>query len=197
MGVDIQQHRAAIGSFIQKGYFSCKQMRKHQNFKPRSNKMFFNIIKLLLITCITFLALAEPNNLYEASVTISIAETHSLSTITCAGEINGGVSLNRNRVFIFTESSNRVQYYRFANLDNKYSKYTNGNRKHSGIRIYHFNKGNSHLNNRMHEIENIISSHRPHVLGISEANFFHNHDLDSVQIENYTFKQQKLSKIHS
>ena len=158
MGVDIQQHRAAIGSFIQKGYFSSKQMRKHKNFKPRSNKMFFNIIKLLLITFITFLALA--------SETIYIVETHSLSTITCAGEINGGVSLNRNRVFIFTESSNRVQYYRFANLDNKYSKYTNGNRKHSGIRIYHFNKGNSHLNNRMHEIENIISSHRPHVLSV-------------------------------
>ena len=103
MGVDILQYRAAIGSFIQKGY-SYKKLGRNTNYKTRSNKMLFNIIKLLLITCLTFLAVAEPNTFDEVSETIYVAETHSLFTIFCAGKINGGVSLNRNRAFIFTES---------------------------------------------------------------------------------------------
>ena len=43
----------------------------------------------------------------------------------------------------------------------------------------------------MHEIENIVSNHRPHILGISEGNYFQNHDYDSVQIENYKFITSK------
>ena len=45
MGVDIQQCRAAIGSFIQKGYISNNKFGRHQNFKSRSNRILFNIIK--------------------------------------------------------------------------------------------------------------------------------------------------------
>ena len=140
MGVDIGQYRAAIGSFIQKGYFSHKNVRKQENFKSGKNKNWFKFIKVILVMCISFLAVAEPNNnLNKYSEPISVAERHSLSAVNFStGKINGGVSLNRNIAFVFTVSSNRVQYYRFANLDNKYSKYTNGNRKHSGIKNLSF-----------------------------------------------------------
>ena len=70
-------------------------------------------------------------------------------------------------------------------MSNKFSKQTNGNRKKNGIQICYFNKGNSLLHNRILEVENIISQYRPHVLGISELNFFKEHNYDDVQIANY------------
>ena len=70
-------------------------------------------------------------------------------------------------------------------MSNKFSKQTNGNRKKNGIQICYFNKGNSLLHNRILKVENIISQYRPHVLGISELNFFKEHNYDDVQIANY------------
>jgi hypothetical protein len=89
---------------------------------------------------------------------------------------------------------NGAYFYKFSNLDNKFSKYTNGNRKQGGIRIFHFNKGNAHLCNRIHEIENIITTHRPHILGLSEGNFFSHQDLADVQIEHYKLINAKTLK---
>ena len=43
------------------------------------------------------------------------------------------------------------------------------------------------MQNRISEIETIISQHRPHVLGISELNFFSEHNIEDVQIANYRF----------
>lgn len=57
--------------------------------------------------------------------------------------------------------------------------------KEQGIKIGHWSKGPSHLENKMGEIENLISTHRPHLLGISEANLHHHHDLQNVQVDDY------------
>ena len=86
-----------------------------------------------------------------------------------------------------TDDNDGVHFYALSNLDNQFAKYTNGNRRQNGIRICHFNKGNSFLFNRIFEVENIVNQHRPHVLGISESNFFKGHDQEEVQIENYKF----------
>ena len=68
---------------------------------------------------------------------------------------------------------------------NFYAKYTYGNRNQNGIKIAHFNKGPAFLKNRIHEIESIIQDHKPHILGLSEANFFSNHDKNEVKLQDY------------
>ena len=62
------------------------------------------------------------------------------------------------------------------------SRYINGNRKSQGIKIGHWNKGGSHLKNKMPEIKQIVSGLHPHILGISEANLLPHHDQSLVQI---------------
>ena len=39
--------------------------------------------------------------------------------------------------------------------------------------------------NSINEIEHTIAEYRPHILGISEANFHSSHRLEDVQIDNY------------
>ena len=66
------------------------------------------------------------------------------------------------------------------------ARYTNGNgRKRNGIKLAHINLGGGYLCNKRNEIEYIIRDYKPHVLGISETRFEHDHNLDDVKIENY------------
>ena len=59
----------------------------------------------------------------------------------------------------------------------------NGNRESRGIRLAHWNAGSAHLHNKMTQLELAVADHRPHLLGISEANFRQGHDLEDVQID--------------
>ena len=68
---------------------------------------------------------------------------------------------------------------------------TTGNRQNRGIKLAHWNAGSAHLVNKMHEIEQVVSSNHPHVLGISEANFKRGHDVDEVQLQDYDLIQCK------
>ena len=54
----------------------------------------------------------------------------------------------------------------------------NGNRANKGIRLAHWNAGSAHLANKMHEIEQVVSDHHPHLLGISESNYKKMHDIE-------------------
>ena len=72
-------------------------------------------------------------------------------------------------------------------LSNFYARYLYGNKQDRGIKIAHFNKGPGYLVSKRNEIEHLISGLHPHVLGISEANYFKNHDFDEVQISDYIF----------
>ena len=68
---------------------------------------------------------------------------------------------------------------------NFYARYTYGNRSNRGIKLSHWNAGNAYLENKTIQIENLISDHHPHLLGISEANLHKDHCLDNCKIENY------------
>lgn len=70
---------------------------------------------------------------------------------------------------------------------NKMAHITNGNRgqRGKGITCLYWNKGPSFLTNKQLDIETIISSHKPHILGLGEANFKHDHDLGDVQQLDY------------
>ena len=173
MGINIEQYRARIGSFLPVRNISRKSHEKNEYSRSRRSKQFFNFIKMFLMLCIAaFLFEAELSNLQQDKTLISVAEKHSLSSLTfkLGGRVIRGRSLNTCQLFIKHEDKFGRQFYQFKNLDNHFSKYTNGNRKKNGIRIYHLNKGSSFLANGMHEIENVIIKHRPHLLGISESN---------------------------
>ena len=51
-------------------------------------------------------------------------------------------------------------------------------------RVSHWNAGSAHLRNKMHEIEQDVSDHHPHLLGISESNHKQVHDIEDVY-QNY------------
>ena len=62
----------------------------------------------------------------------------------------------------------------------------NRGQRGKGIKCIYWNKGPSFLTNKQQDIESIISTHKPHVLGLGEANFRHEHDLEDVQIRDYS-----------
>ena len=66
------------------------------------------------------------------------------------------------------------------------ARYTYGNKRQNGIKIVHWNKGSSFLQNKRNEIETLIEQHHPHILGLSEANLFNHHDISQVQYPGYT-----------
>ena len=73
----------------------------------------------------------------------------------------------------------------FSMITNFQCKYTYGNRKARGIKIAHWNKGNSFLINKMTEVRSIVEQHHPHILGLSEANLLASQDKSLVQLEDY------------
>ena len=65
---------------------------------------------------------------------------------------------------------------------NKLARAVTGNRANRGIIIAHWNMGSAHLHNKMLELEQVVSDHHPHVIGISEANFKRGHNLEKTMI---------------
>ena len=68
---------------------------------------------------------------------------------------------------------------------NFYARYTNGNKSNKGIKLSHWNAGSAFLENKVNEIETLISGHHPHLLGISEANLRKDHNIGNCMIEDY------------
>ena len=70
---------------------------------------------------------------------------------------------------------------------NKLVRAVNGNRGQGGhgIKLAHWNKGPSYLPNSQQDIQTVIAQHKPHLLGISEANLKKTHDLALVQHSDY------------
>ena len=71
---------------------------------------------------------------------------------------------------------------------NKHAHITNGNRgqRGRGIKCIYWNKGPSFLVNKQLDLETILSTHRPHILGLGEANFRRDHNLEDAQLRDYT-----------
>ena len=61
----------------------------------------------------------------------------------------------------------------------------NGNGRQRGIKIIHWNKGSSFLENKFNEVEAVINGHKPHMIGLSEANLRAGHDKTKVQLTDY------------
>ena len=72
-----------------------------------------------------------------------------------------------------------------SNLPKQPSNFKNLNKKGCNLKLLHWNKGSSRLENKMDEVKMIIQKYKPHALGLSEANLFFDTDQALVQIEDY------------
>ena len=103
---------------------------------------------------------------------------HSAATL--QGVHDGAVQLTRGWIVKAVP-----RQYSILTDSNFYARYTYGNRGNRGIKLSHWNAGNAHLENKTIDIENVISDHHPHLLGISEANLHKNHCIDNCKIADY------------
>ena len=71
---------------------------------------------------------------------------------------------------------------------NKLIHILNGNRERRGrgINCVYWNKGPSFLVNKQLDIKDIVDRHKPHLLGLGEANVRHDHDLEDLQLSVYS-----------
>ena len=70
---------------------------------------------------------------------------------------------------VFLTKSTDIEDYNFL------AWYKHGNGRGSGMKLSHWNMGGAFLINSMAEIEQTIAEYKPHILGISEANFHAHH----------------------
>ena len=70
---------------------------------------------------------------------------------------------------------------------NKFIHIIQGNRgqRGRGITCLYWNKGPSLLTNKLTDIQSIIADHKPHILGLGEANFKNGQDLADVALPGY------------
>ena len=197
MGVDINVYRAAIGTFsnasrnISVTSFNQFQRRKHEQLEKLMTHAVIGWLKILFLLCVGLSVEFNEQkfrDIYENKTPVKPL----LSTVPYqpCWKTYDKISLNIAQTFYIGDHDGET-FYSFTNLSNKYAKRTYGNRKKNGIILCHFNKGNSLLYNRVLEVENIINQYRPHVLGISELNFFKEHNPEDVQIRNYQFITSK------
>ena len=162
MSISAQQHRIRIGIFSQPRVSTCKPTyslkRKLQSHHGKSTGLKTT---LLLLFCFAIIWYTN---------TASIKKSRPQSS-------HGN---NRGNHRSFLPGSGYTIDHNF------WARYKHGNRRGAGLKLCHWNKGGSFLHNKTNEIEHIIGDYKPHILGISEANFHSNHSLEDVQIQNYT-----------
>ena len=65
---------------------------------------------------------------------------------------------------------------------------THGNRvKTFGLKLLHYNKGNSHFRNKVDHLQVEISKYRPDIISLSEANIFKSDTFFINQFPEYNF----------
>ena len=212
MGVSIQQYRITVQSFNQSNIFSYRFSKpKYRKCRIIKNKSYPNLA-LLVLVCLCSLSMCwggrdlQPKTksqslhsqpIYPASLCtdveqVSIAEKlYEWGVRDHSGQ--GGqvqqlqldeahvriTSRFKFRKCILLTKSLVIDDYNFL------ARYKYGNKSGGGIKLCHWNKGSSFLENSINEIEQIIAEYKPHILGISESNFLNHHRLENVQIEDY------------
>ena len=72
-----------------------------------------------------------------------------------------------------------------SRIRNFYARMVNGNGRQRGIKIIHWNRGSSYLENKFNKVEAVINGHKPHMIGLSEANLRAGHNKTKVQLTDY------------
>ena len=129
---------------------------------------------------------------YKSSITTSIltiSNTHCAELQSRQSDIwDPGVHSNGSLLDLSPHTPGRLCPRETSTDRNKMAHITHGNRgqRGRGITCVYWNKGPSFLCNKMLDIETIMQTHKPHILGLGEANFRHDHDVEDVQLQGYT-----------
>ena len=169
MGITIAEYRSRIGSF-----FGNRVRIKHkQSFKDPKQTTKSKISSTRLLILVNILLVTFTTAKYYDTRNYSQQSQNSFINLT-----------NKETVFPCTDIENNNQYTLTLDV-NFMARYKFGNRQNRGIKIASWNKGGGYLQNKIHEIENIIASIHPHILGITESNFYKHQDRDDIRIVDY------------
>ena len=174
MGVSLQVYRVRIGTF----YPTVRVKTGKEQFEAEIKQINWNygvyFIAFLLISC----SIASCN---ISQYPLSQCKPGLLSPTQSEPPLDP--YLCQNSDFCLIPSS-----WLTLREINAYMRAMHGNRANRGrgIKIIAWNKGNSFLQNKHHEIEALIAADRPHILGLSEANLKKETDLSCVQHDEYT-----------
>ena len=169
MGISLQVYRIVIGSFVsnQKSKKVCNSAEKKSlNSGSLIYVLCFLLFNTLWLETVSWLQVADSN------LTKPNTEKQLL-----------------NKSFIWSiESDNNLKFIKNVTLltdVNFYARYINGNITNRGLKIVHWNLRSAYLENKMHEIETVVANLRPHLLGISESNYFKSQGKESVNLDEY------------
>ena len=181
MGIELGQYRACIGSFNSKisNYRIKNNVTQTTENQPTYN--FFYLSAAILIPII----IGSMAAIYRCDEYCNYQVVRNNQQNIQDKNFSGDISVDFSSSFILQYTLNVFAASSFSMISNFQSRYLNGNRKNQGIKICHWNKGGSHLQNKMPEIRQLVSGLHPHILGISEANLLPNHDQSLVQLTDY------------
>ena len=189
MGNSLQDYRSKIGLY----HGSANSFRVRKSYQPTKYLKIKPKMKILMIAMLICMSWPCSNNMeyFQKSESASRPQYSSLSSNQSlpvhhdlGGALHhhhhqGGAAGYQSRNCEFLTKSTNIENYNFL------ARYTNGNGRGSGLKLCHWNKGASYLINSMNVIEQVIDQYRPHILGVSESNFYSTHSLEDVQIDNY------------
>ena len=160
MGLSIQEYRSRIGNFLPNGRIFVQ------------NKSFYRSSQKV------------PTNLW-VSLVVAVAVIYGFSAYKM--DIKNQISwpLYSSPCSKIACTVNVIQISSHCELSNFYARYLYGNKQAGGIRIAHLIKGKGYLVSKKFEVEKLLSDLHPHVLGISEADYFKNHDIDDIKFTDY------------
>ena len=192
MGIDIIQYRAKIGLFnnfkIRPSKYKDRSCLNPNSTEP-TYKVFCRKV-FIIATIILSLSVATYKSDFKTFNPTIKLPGHKLQTDISSRVPHSGVynsTIPHSGVYCSTipHIINITAGPLFSMVTNFQSRYLYGNKKNQGIKICHWNKGGSHLHNKMPELRNVVSGLHPHIFGVSEANLLHSHDQNQVQLEDY------------
>ena len=174
MGISLQVYRSRIGTFL-------STRKKLTSMKSESTKSRSWYPETIFIFLVVFIGLASYVNVYHHKH-LSQLQLHVPRYCQQVGTMAGACLVSDNT------NHNLDRPCRITSKQRNFlAKIVNGNRgsRGPGLKCLHWNKGPSFLHNKHDEIETIIASHHPHILGLSEANIRNDHDKTMVQHSDY------------
>ena len=161
--ISIQQFRSSVGRFEASRHREAKVYKSENKVRKETR----TAIKIVIFYLLTMAAVMSGLNLevHQSPVKMII----------------------KYQVFKTKEVSSPEKFQVTSKSLNKMAHITNGNRRDNGhpISLCYWNKGSANLENRKESIAEIIQDHKPHVLGIGEAQYRRNSDISKVQQPEY------------
>ena len=179
MGVTLQTYRIRIGAFQQGSSQGCQRNSYNETYKIDLKSPLTKV--LIINSLLVILALLSQQSLYSyksnstSEATLPSWHWSSSPSSACKGGMWSEPKTSTHKSYISKKYRNFL------------ARMLHGNRSQRGhgIKLIHWNKGPAFLYNKHQEVEIVVANHRPHVLGLSEANLKLGHDLSQVQHQDY------------